>query len=209
MVQVLPVSQSLNFPSSAGPNQSPASLATPLPSPSDTTLITTKRSVNTGAQGCQYLNYCSGKGQCVGKSPLDSIKSIRVNFQTTFVFATWGTLDSIALFRLVASAQSMAFAISSTGVIVWRVFFLCLFSKNRQNSLGWTGKNCSTPICRDNCTNNGKCIDRNKCECNPGWKGRFTHFSCILPIFRGILRRTLLPRINMRPRALRRTELCL
>ena len=38
---------------------------------------------------------------------------------------------------------------------------------------GWSGQNCSTEICKKNCTSalNGKCDEKRGCVCESGWEG--------------------------------------
>ncbi|CAI5451291.1 unnamed protein product [Caenorhabditis angaria] len=36
---------------------------------------------------------------------------------------------------------------------------------------GWTGKDCMTPLCANNCSGNGKCVAAGQCKCNNGFQG--------------------------------------
>merc|ERR1711871_1192105 len=35
----------------------------------------------------------------------------------------------------------------------------------------WIGSDCSTPVCKNNCNNRGRCNERAECKCIPGWDG--------------------------------------
>ncbi|PAV61443.1 hypothetical protein WR25_01780 [Diploscapter pachys] len=175
MVQVLPVSQSFNFPSSAGPNQNPASLATPLPNPSDTTLITTKRSVNTGAQGCQYLNYCSGKGQCVDNICICNMGYIGFNCSIPIgcECSEHGVCD---IFNRCNCLEGWTGKNCSTPICRNNCTNngKCIDRNKCECNPGWKGEFCDEPYCHESTCDHGHCEGPN-CVCDRDWIGSRCH----------------------------------
>jgi hypothetical protein len=43
---------------------------------------------------------------------------------------------------------------------------------------GWTGSDCSLPMCSQTCRNNGNCTNPNICTCERGWAGS----DCSIPL---------------------------
>ena len=45
---------------------------------------------------------------------------------------------------------------------------------------GWTGQECSRPVCKEECSNGGHCIQPNMCQCVNGWSGPQCTVSVVL-----------------------------
>jgi hypothetical protein len=54
----------------------------------------------------------------------------------------------------------------------------CVAPHTCKCAAGWSGVNCTTPICDQPCFHNGNCTGPNQCTCEKGWKGN----NCSTPI---------------------------
>ncbi|KAI1749733.1 phytase [Xylaria castorea] len=47
---------------------------------------------------------------------------------------------------------------------------------------GFTGNNCESYTCRNNCASHGTCVGANQCDCDEGWGGLYCDFKTIKPV---------------------------
>jgi hypothetical protein len=54
----------------------------------------------------------------------------------------------------------------------------CIAPNTCECSIGWSGFDCTTPICTQTCQHNGNCTAPDTCTCQQGWEG----FDCSIPL---------------------------